>query len=683
MSTAELRQGFRVNKQALARGFVASAILAPRISQEQAEDEDFVQKELYCLVDYIERAVCDASDEFANLYVGEKAKMAFVPGADGGERNILIKAMIEKDYEVITSVLDVKGRLHSCLERFFSPLLSFFEKPPKHELKVLFVGDCIHLDVLAFLVPAALRKGVNIVPEFVTDKNTLQRHKMLTELKDVSFDLVFYSPFSYEFHQPYSELLNKAASDSGQTQMSMLFSEVRQVMVSLVQTFECPLFVHNACAILRNEGGLKAQAKQLLSFRRRKALRREIDVHLDLLIDTVNSLAGQKVHKLDELHFAAGGLAAERHVGEYLYWSELQHPARIGMLLAEEYLKVCTVAATMCKKKMVVCDLDNTLWEGVIGEGAVRHYTDRQNVLKALKKKGVVLAIASKNDPKNVKWDGGVLNENDFAYQSINWEPKVFAFRNIERDLNLKSKDFVFIDDRADEREMVLEQHPEVLALDATSQEVWEQFYLWEKILLSSSAGDRTTMYLERAARNQFLSGADDSEVNQIEMYKNLNLSIDVRLAEVGDLARVEELINRTNQFNIQGSRVSKAQVYDMHNADDYRIWVVSMSDKFGDMGLVSVLIAKEHDDTVNVELFVLSCRVFGYDAEAVILNEVKAFARSKGKPVTGTIIETMYNAPCRKVFENNGFNDQNGSWLWRDEGSALVAPEWFRLTTA
>ncbi len=207
MSLGELSQLIQKNKEVLAKGFVESAILAPRYSREKVDNDEFIQRELHCLVDFIEKGVCESSEAFTNLYVGEKAKMAYVAGAQGSERNALLKDMVAKDQEVVQSILGARDEYLEPVNAFFGKLISIFESPPKYELNVLFIGDCLHLDVMAFLVPSSLMHGINIVPEIIADKNVSTSLPAIAELRDKPFDLIFYSPFSYEFHKPFMKLL--------------------------------------------------------------------------------------------------------------------------------------------------------------------------------------------------------------------------------------------------------------------------------------------------------------------------------------------------------------------------------------------------------------------------------------------------------------------------------------------
>ena len=113
------------------------------------------------------------------------------------------------------------------------------------------------------------------------------------------------------------------------------------------------------------------------------------------------------------------------------YDADLQHPAVFGKHLAEEYRELLDVQCHLLSKKLVVCDLDNTLWDGLIGEGPVAHHAERQQALLRLRQKGVVLAIASKNEAKNVTWAGGVLSEGDFVCSQVNWDPKTINIQRI------------------------------------------------------------------------------------------------------------------------------------------------------------------------------------------------------------------------------------------------------------
>jgi FkbH-like protein len=288
-----------------------------------------------------------------------------------------------------------------------------------------------------------------------------------------------------------------------------------------------------------------------------------------------------------------------------------------------------------------------------------------------------VLAVNSKNDPRNVKWDGAALTPDDFVNMQINWEPKVGNFRKIKDALNLGYKDYVFLDDRADERAMASGAYPEMAVMDADDGRTWKLLELWGRMLPSQGDGDRTAFYKSRESRNAFLGEKGLTEDDVSAAFDGLGIKITIRRAAKGDLKRVAELINRTNQFNMQGSRTTLKEVQGWHESDAWGIYIVDAGDKFGSMGTVSVLICQTLSDRVEIPIFVLSCRVFGYGIETALLNHVKRCAG--GKAVVGFLVETPANPPCRETYKKHGFLSEDGRrWVFR--GEAGVDPGWLTV---
>ena len=367
-------------------------------------------------------------------------------------------------------------------------------------------------------------------------------------------------------------------------------------------------------------------------------------------------------------------------LGHLLYDSGQDEPVfRIGLPVAERYREHLFVRAYLNGKKLVACDLDNTLWEGLIGEGSIKHYTDRQTILRRLRERGILLAVCSKNDVRNVQWRESVLVEDDFVSTQINWDPKPLNLKRIESALNLKTKDFVFIDDRPDERELVSLSIPDVLAMDATSARTWKQLELWSWQVSRSGEPDRTKLYQERSRRQAFLDDLKSDEEDQGKALLQLGLRVNLRDVREAELPRVVELINRTNQFNLCGSRTTPQEVAGWLASGDHQVLVADASDKFGTMGLVSVAVIAVKPGRVEIPVFVLSCRVFGYGIENVLLNTAKKIALLSDLPLVGLYRETPHNQPCRKTYPNNGFQWQEGDWYWGGEGETMDPP-WLDL---
>jgi FkbH-like protein len=196
--------------------------------------------------------------------------------------------------------------------------------------------------------------------------------------------------------------------------------------------------------------------------------------------------------------------------------------------------------------------------------------------------------------------------------------------RRIREALNLKFKDYVFIDDRGDQRELVADAFPEMHVLDATSERTWRLLEQWSNLLTGQDEADRTRFYRERAERESFMATEVTAEENQSEAFAKLKIRVTLREAKPSDLKRVVELINRTNQFNLVGSRTSFREASEWQSAPNTRILVAEAADKFGPMGLVCVAVAEIREREIRIPTFVLSCRVFGYGIETVVLNAIR-----------------------------------------------------------
>jgi len=682
---SELRTTFKSQRMQLAHRLIDSARLVDRfaeqIEREKDQLDEFVERELVCLIDYLAESIGKGNEKFRDLYIGERIKMAYVENDTTEMRNKRIAELLESDRQILVSALKGKVSTEAVegLDAFFKSLTKLFTTEFHGELYVLLVGDCLYLDVMAFLSGQAAKHGIAVRPHFVTSHIMAEVKSEVAALKGQPFDLVFFSPFTYMMHPEFDKYLAPSNAFKPSTKryenLFPMLRDVEDVIDVFATEYDCPVFVHNTAAVIRDEP-LRRFAKNLVTRGMRAQVRSFVDAWLTSYLDKKNTESFQHLYRFDETKLLEH--TSDMELGSVYYHHPIQHPAAMGKAVANEYAKICNVAAYYLRKKMVVCDLDNTLWDGVIGEGAVTHYRDRQETLKRLKAKGVLLAINSKNDPANVHWTDGVLSESDFVYSNINWDPKPNAFPKMEADLNLKRKDFVFVDDRADERELVSSIYPEVRTMDATDPVVWECFAIWEMMI---DGEDRTQMYQEREQRNSFVQekSAEDKAADKAAMFKELQLQLTIKDAGSRELKRVTELVNRTNQFNMQGSRTTFSEVSQRHRDDSWHILQGHMTDRFGDMGVICVLMAHETDIAIEIPIFVLSCRVFGYGVETAMLNHIKRLAAAGGKQVVGRYQSTPQNMPCKNVYSQNGFEKQGDVWVFTGR-EALPDPEWLSV---
>ena len=684
---ADLAGVLRADRFALGEALLGSIAgwdkFAHGFQDDREAREEFIKQEMLGFIDYLAIYFEKGDVSYRDLYIGEKLKQCH-DARDSAETMLARKKQItDSDRAIYDSYF--KARLKpvqmTVLLETLDEIHRIVNDPGRVVMKVLLVGDCLHLDVVAFLTAPLLENGIRLESSFATSKNPMELHRCLREMKDRTLDLVFYSPFSYAMDLEYSQLISLRTAIAGPGKWAAIVASAKSsagsTMELLGELFEAPIIVHNSANIRRHDRSAKERSKNAATYPARNHARKLINGWLPGKLEELNTASFRHFFLLDEMALLAK--QSEDELGCLFYDSDLQHPAEFGRGIAAMYQDLAVTQALYAKKKVIVCDLDNTLWAGVIGEGAVTHFADRQATLKALRNKGILLAINSKNDPKNIHWTGSVLSEDDFVSAQVNWDSKVQNLRRIASDLNLKLKDFLFVDDRADERAMVSEMLPEVGTLDAESPDVWRRLALLAELLPEQDELDRTLAYKQREQRQSFLEDPETTAAEQRELFRKMKLTVTIRLAQTKELKRVAELINRTNQFNMCGSRTTLREVTEWHESAMHSVFVVEAADRFGTMGVVSIAIVEETSKGFEIPVFVLSCRVFGYGVEKALLNHVKRMASDGDRPVVGLYAETAYNEPCRKTYPDAGFVWDETKWVHRGGGS-VEDPDWLTI---
>lgn len=337
-------------------------------------------------------------------------------------------------------------------------------------------------------------------------------------------------------------------------------------------------------------------------------------------------------------------------------------------------------------KKGLVLDLDNTLWGGVIGDDGVENisigmetsvgqaFYEFQSYVKEHSKIGILLNINSKNDYQNaiegLKRPDSVLQEDDFVVIKANWENKDINFKQIADELNLLPESLVFIDDNPAEREIVKSEFPEVSTPIISNVEEYisiiDKSGFFEATNLSTDDLNRTEMYKENAQRNKFQSS--------FASYNDYLLSLDmhavIRPFEDIYISRIAQLINKSNQFNLTTKRYSQAEVQQIAENNDYYTLYGKLSDKFGDNGIVSVVICKKEAQELQIELLLMSCRVLKRDMEYAMMDALISYCIAENIPyIRGYYYPTAKNAMVRDFYQLQGFTkvseDTDGNTEW------------------
>ncbi len=333
-------------------------------------------------------------------------------------------------------------------------------------------------------------------------------------------------------------------------------------------------------------------------------------------------------------------------------------------------------------KKCLILDLDNTVWGGIIGDdglekiqigslGIGKAFSEFQHWAKALQKRGIILAVCSKNDEDKAKepfekHPDMVLKLDDVAVFVANWENKADNIRKIQKILNIGFDSMVFLDDNPFERNLVRENLPEVTVpeLPEDSAEYLEYLYslnLFETTSFSENDKERTKQYQVEAERVSAL----ESYTNLDDFLKSLNMVSEVKAFDNFTKPRVSQLSQRSNQFNLRTVRYTEHEIENMMQSPDYHTLSFTLEDKFGDNGLICVVVLKKlNEEKIFIENWLMSCRVLKRGMENFTLNKIVETARNSGfKTVVGEYLPTAKNGMVENHYENLGFKSKNGKW--------------------
>jgi FkbH-like protein len=322
--------------------------------------------------------------------------------------------------------------------------------------------------------------------------------------------------------------------------------------------------------------------------------------------------------------------------------------------------------------KLLVVDLDDTLWRGVVAELDVDSLPTSEGwplglweALRVLKRRGVLLAIISKNEESRVRevWDRILkrsLSLEDFAIVRINWRTKAENMAEILAHVNLLPRNVLYIDDNPAERAAVQAAFPELRVLGGTP-------LTWRRILLWSPETQVPTVTAESVNKTEMVRAQVVREEKRQVLSREeflASLNVHMTLFEIGDAAharfpRVLELINKTNQFNTTGRRWSREDCVAAF-ATGTAFYAFEVSDQYTEYGLVGVLIVSGS----RIAQFVMSCRIMGLEAEVAAIALISEIVRAgEAAEIVADMIETERNLPCRDVYSRCGFESVDGRW--------------------
>jgi len=378
--------------------------------------------------------------------------------------------------------------------------------------------------------------------------------------------------------------------------------------------------------------------------------------------------------------------------------------SRIGFEALSNYYIRYFIPILGLTKKCIVVDLDNTLWGGIIGEDGIdgiiigdspkgSAYLDFQVELKKLYHKGIILAINSKNNQSDVmevfeKKQNMKLKKENFACIKINWDDKAKNMFAISNELNIGLDSFVFFDDSPIERELIKQKIPDIKVIDIPENpfnyaQILRDLPDFEIISISEEDLKRGEMYYAQCQRKQLGESCGSLE----DFYKSLQMKVKIFEDDNNVISRISQLTQKTNQFNLTTRRYSENEIANFITSSDYHVYSLSLFDKFGDNGLVGVVIvSNKNAHEWIIDEFLLSCRVIGRTVETAFFSYLIEKAKKSGiRKIIGEYIPTKKNACVRDLYKSYNFKfvkEENNITTWElfMTEAFIEFPEWISL---
>ena len=335
--------------------------------------------------------------------------------------------------------------------------------------------------------------------------------------------------------------------------------------------------------------------------------------------------------------------------------------------------------------KLLVWDLDNTVWRGTLLEGdgvAVRE--GLHQIIKSLDERGILHSIASKNDHDlaMAKLKEAGLEEY-FLYPQVNWNAKSASIRSIAASINIGLDAVAFIDDERYEREEVKHSLPEVMTIDASELETLANRPEFKPPFVTDDAARRRQMYrasMERKrAEEQFVGPSE-------EFLATLGLEFTIAPLQQEDVKRAEELTVRTHQLNTTGYVYSVEELTALSQSPDHLFFVASLEDKFGTYGKIGLTLIEKGEEIWTIKLFLMSCRVMSLGVGTIMMNHLLKLAREAGVSLQAEFIANQRNRMMLITFKLAGFREaeRSGNFiLFRHDLDRPTNASWLKYTTS
>ncbi len=494
-------------------------------------------------------------------------------------------------------------------------------------------------------------------------------------------ELIAFKPDIVYLHTSYRNIISfpaiPATEESHQGQVQSELERFRQIWRSLHERIGCQVIQNNfelpPVSILGNMDGVVSGGRSRFLLDLNSAFAEEARLHAWLLIQDIHSIS------------ARIGLDHWFDWSRWFSYKMLYTPE--GTLALARSLNAMIKAMYGRARKVLVLDLDNTLWGGVIGDDGLEKiqigretpvgesFTAFQEYCLELRQRGILLAVCSKNNEEIARQGfshpDSVLKVEHFSAFRANWDPKHENLLRIAKDLNLGIDSFVFVDDNPAERHIVASQLPGVAVPDVGSDVtnfigVLDAGRFFEPVSLSKEDFERAAMYASKVEQ----TASESSFANYGEYLDSLEMVAEIDSFQKVYLDRIAQLTNKTNQFNLTTRRSTLAEMEGFAANPEFVTLSGRLKDRFGDSGLVTVILGRRVADALHLDLWLMSCRVLKRDMELAMLDVLVARASAAGvSRLVGYYVPTKKNAMVAEHYRTLGFTwrgeEADGTTTW------------------
>lgn len=563
--------------------------------------------------------------------------------------------------------------------------------------KIAVLGGSTTHDIIRVLEVFLLNQGIQ--PRFYESEYAQYWQDVMfdnPELQAFAPDLIFI----HTSNRNISAFPNVADSEAQIEDMLMeQYGHFRIMWDKIAETYHCPVIQNNF----------------EYPFYRVLGNRDAVDVHGRVrFINRMNELFYDYARKhqnfyINDMNYMASAYGLDRWA-DPLYWHMYKYAMCMQAIPEFAYNLANIIKAIFGKnKKALVLDLDNTLWGGIVGDDGVENleigqetpmgqvYLEFQNYVKTQKEIGVMLNVDSKNEYDNavagLNHPDGILKPDDFIIIKANWEPKSKNLVEIANELNIMPDSLVFVDDNPAEREIIKSQVSGASVPEIGPPEqyirVLDHSGFFETVSLSEDDRKRNEMYKANIQRKMQQQNFGDYK----EYLRSLDMQGTIKAFEPLYMARIAQLSNKSNQFNLTTRRYTQSDIERFAADDAYITRYGKLEDKFGDNGVVSVVIgrkgtmaesetykkgdtlkdtvSREKCDVLHLELWLMSCRVLKRDMEYAMMDSIVQACKECGiGTIMGYYYPTAKNAMVKEFYGQQGFTkideDAEGNSAWQ-----------------